>query len=46
MDSEVPLGLDSAGQQSINVRSLRAGLWKVRVQWKAAGQEYFLRNRL
>jgi hypothetical protein len=41
LDSSVKLGLDLAGQQSVSVRSLQAGLWKVRVQWKMAGQEYF-----
>jgi hypothetical protein len=41
LDTNVKLGLDQAGRQSLNVRSLRAGLWKVRIQWKASGQEYF-----
>ena len=41
LDTAVKLGLDLAGRQSVSVRSLRAGLWKVRVQWKAAGREYF-----
>ncbi|MGA2176905.1 MAG: FixH family protein [Verrucomicrobiota bacterium] len=41
LDTNVKLGLDPAGRQSLSVRSLRAGLWKVRVQWKAADQEYF-----
>lgn len=41
LDTSVDLGLDVAGQQSVSVRSLRAGLWKVRVQWKMSGQEYF-----
>ncbi len=41
LDTNVKLGLDPAGRQSMSVRSLRAGLWKVRIQWKAAGQEYY-----
>jgi hypothetical protein len=41
LDSSVELGLDPAGQQSVSVRSLRSGLWKVRVQWKMSGREYF-----
>ena len=40
LDTDVKLGLDLAGHQSVNVRALRAGLWKVRVQWQATGQEY------
>ena len=41
LDSNVELGLDPAGRQSLSVRSLRSGFWKVRVQWKTAGREYF-----
>lgn len=41
LDVNVPLGLDESGHQSLSVRSLRAGLWKVRIQWQTAGQEYF-----
>jgi hypothetical protein len=41
LDTNVKLGLDQAGHQSLSVRALRAGLWKVRIQWKASGQEYF-----
>jgi nitrogen fixation protein FixH len=41
LDNDVKLGLDAAGRQSVHVGSLRAGLWKVRVQWKAASREYF-----
>jgi hypothetical protein len=41
LDSNVKLGLDAAGRQSVSVRSLQAGLWKVRVQWEAAGREYY-----
>jgi hypothetical protein len=41
LDSNVKLGLDAAGRQSVSVRSLQAGLWKVRIQWEAAGREYY-----
>ena len=41
LDTTVQLGLDTAGRQSMSVRALCTGLWKVRIQWKAAGQEYF-----
>jgi nitrogen fixation protein FixH len=41
LDSKVKLGLDAVGRQSVSVRELRAGLWKVRVEWNAAGQDYF-----
>jgi hypothetical protein len=41
LDNSVELSLDADGQQSMSVRSLCAGLWKVRVQWKMSGQEYY-----
>ena len=41
LDTNVMLGLDVAGHQSVNVHPLRAGLWRVRVQWQAAGREFF-----
>ncbi|MBI3869824.1 MAG: FixH family protein [Verrucomicrobia bacterium] len=41
LDVNVPLVLDAAGHQRLGTSALRGGLWKVRVQWKQAGAEYF-----
>ena len=41
LDFQVPLAIDAAGRQRIGANTLRGGLWKVRVQWNAAGQDYF-----
>jgi len=41
LDFHVPLAVDAAGQQGIGTDALRGGLWKVRVQWLAAGHDYF-----
>lgn len=41
LDFEVPLAVDAAGLQRIGTASLCGGLWKVRVQWSAAGHDYF-----
>ncbi len=41
LDNAMPLGLDAVGRQNIDVRALAGGLWKVRVQWKTAGQDYY-----
>jgi len=46
LDSQVALGLDPAGSQSVSVRAMRAGLWRVRVQWKAAGGEYYFERQI
>jgi hypothetical protein len=42
LDRESPLALDAAGTQRLDATKLQPGLWKVRVQWTAAGQEYFV----
>lgn len=41
LDFEVPLALAGPGEQRIDVSARRGGQWKVRVQWKAGGQDYF-----
>lgn len=42
LDFSVPLHLDSSGRQRLGVESMREGLWKIRAEWSAAGQDYFL----
>lgn len=42
LDVTVPLSVSADGTQRIDAKNLRAGLWKVRLQWTADGQEYFL----
>jgi hypothetical protein len=41
LDFEVPMAVDDQGRQAVDVSARRGGLWKVRVQWNAAGQDYF-----
>ena len=41
LDFHVPLAVDPMGLQRIGANALRGGLWKVRVQWSAAGLDYF-----
>lgn len=41
LDFQVPLAVDAAGLQRIGTGAMRGGLWKVRVQWSAAGHDYF-----
>jgi len=40
LDFELPLAPDAAGVQHISTDKLQGGLWKVRVRWTSAGQEY------
>lgn len=41
-DRKLPLALDAQGIQNLDAKNLSNGLWKVRVQWTANGQDYFL----
>ena len=41
IDRSVPLAVNDEGAQVVDVKQLRDGLWKVRVQWTLNGQEYF-----
>lgn len=46
LDREVPLALDPAGVQTLDVPELRPGLWKVRVAWAVEGRDYLLEQSL
>lgn len=42
LDVRLPLETDAAGVQWIEADTVKSGLWKVRVQWAAGGEEFFL----
>ena len=41
-DKNIKLAPDQTGQQQVNVRDLKNGLWKVRVTWTSSGKEFFI----
>jgi len=41
LDQDLALALDPEGVQQVDAKTLRPGLWKVRVQWTVDGQDYF-----
>lgn len=41
LDHEVPLTINPDGTQRVDAKPLAAGLWKIRVEWSAQGQDYF-----
>lgn len=41
MDRTVPLAVDSTGLQHIDATALTAGLWRIRISWKAGGEEFY-----
>ena len=45
LDREVSLSPDAAGAQLVDASALQPGLWKVRLQWKAAGQDFYFHQK-
>ena len=41
LDRTVQLVVHAEGTQRLDAKALRPGLWKVRIQWTTAGQDYF-----
>jgi nitrogen fixation protein FixH len=46
LDREIALATDAQGRQCIDASVLKEGRWKVRVNWTAAGAEYFAEQTL
>jgi nitrogen fixation protein FixH len=46
LDREVSLTPDTTGAQSIDASGLQPGLWKVRLNWKAAGQDFYFHQTI
>jgi len=40
LDRTVQLVVNAEGTQRLDAKALRPGLWKVRIQWTTAGQDY------
>jgi hypothetical protein len=41
LDRNIRLAVDEKGSQLVDTKKLRAGLWKVRVEWSVDGHEFF-----
>lgn len=46
LDRQIKLTLNDQGMQKIDARSLRPGLWKVRVSWTADREEFYLDQKI
>jgi hypothetical protein len=46
LDRQFPLTPQSDGTEKLDVSQLASGLWVVRVKWNAAGQDYFLEQKI
>lgn len=40
-DRRIPLSVDEAGRQRISLAGVAAGHWRLRLQWTAAGRDYY-----
>lgn len=41
MDVKVPVKITKDGQQTVDVKDLKKGLWKVKVSWQSADKDYY-----
>lgn len=46
LDREIALAPARDGTQTLDVSQFAAGLWRVRVQWNAGGEDYFLEQKI
>lgn len=46
LDARLPLKLDANGDQVIDVGSLKSGLWKIKISWKASNEDYYFERAL
>ena len=46
LDRDFQLAPDNKGNQTLDVATLQNGLWRIRVAWTVAGQDYFLEQKL
>jgi nitrogen fixation protein FixH len=46
LDCEFLILPDASGKQTLNISKLAAGLWLVRAQWSAGGENYFLEQKI
>lgn len=46
LDRELPLQLNSAHSQTLDVSGLKEGLWKIHLQWASEGSDYYVERPL
>jgi nitrogen fixation protein FixH len=46
LDKHLKMATNAKGLQDIDARGLEPGLWKVKVQWKAGGEDYVLDQKV
>jgi hypothetical protein len=46
LDRSVPLALDGAGTQRIDITGLSSGLWRMKVEWQVAGRPFYFEQAI
>ncbi|HEV2209212.1 MAG TPA: FixH family protein [Verrucomicrobiae bacterium] len=46
LDQRLDLHVDSDGVQAVDASQLARGLWKIRVNWRVASQDYFIDQKI
>ena len=46
LDQHLKLATDLKGVQNIEAQGLQPGLWRVKVEWKAGGEDYLLDQKV
>ena len=46
LDRDISLSTDAGGVQSLDSSRLPPGLWKVRLRWKASGQDFYFHQEI
>jgi len=46
LDKHLKMATNAQGLQDIDARGLQPGLWRVKVQWKAGGEDYVLDQKV
>ena len=46
LDRVLKLSVNTTGEQTVDATALRAGLWKIRVQWTINGEEFYYEQRI
>lgn len=46
LDFKIPLQIDEAGKQFLPTQNLQRGTWRLKINWKQAGKEYYLEQKI
>jgi hypothetical protein len=45
LDLKMPLAMDAEGRQAIPIRHLKAGLWRIKINWLSGDKNYYVSEK-